>query len=664
MFPDAKRAALLSALVLSTCPLLAQSATFGDWARGTGHANGTTFQSLSNAHAARSGEELTLTRETANHPMHLEFAKVLLIGVQRDRDQWWVLPLLRSTPRIEANTILWVLPEDANSAANAWSLKIKSGQATATLANGAVSIDIDADAVAVSSYEGRPHSDVFGHPFSVAIEGHPGLESALAGFYWGTMLPLVAERTMAAHYSHSDGYVLSTLMVSKYAGTYPAVDHEFQIAGRLAMGSPFDLDLVRRMLDLQFRLMREDPEGLFRAPCSLQPDGHAEYYIRRNSKDLRENAAMFPLTGNIEVISESWHYYEMSKDSAWLKNHISDLEHAAGWTMAHVDSYGRLWSDVYYEDQVIKDGRETEAQAFAAHSFKLLAQIETLLARQQKAHEYAEAERRLSSALIQPLPMGFWDQTHQRFTDWVDKLGQPHDHIHLAANTVPVIFSYATPAQAAAVSQTIVANDAEFERFPSFIAAHVEDYTPSEMGTAGPYDLSAAGRYWFWDAAYRASTGDSRTLLHQLDLVAVEAIKNSFYMGERYDMDHVYYVDGKNAHGAVQYFEYPNVFTSVLITDVLGITKVPGVDIALKPHLAEFASARFETPGYALQYAYTTSGFKLRNLSDKRRTFQVDLSSVGDGHSHFKLAHPSASARSALIITLAPHAEVMWVTEK
>lgn len=50
----------------------------------------------------------------------------------------------------------------------------------------------------------------------------------------GTMLPLVVERTMAANFEHSDGYVLNTLMLSKYSGTDPAVDQEFQIAGRPA----------------------------------------------------------------------------------------------------------------------------------------------------------------------------------------------------------------------------------------------------------------------------------------------------------------------------------------------------------------------------------------------------------------------------------------------
>ncbi len=80
---------------------------------------------------------------------------------------------------------------------------------------------------------------------------------------------------------------------------------------------------------------------------------------------------MFPLTGDIEVIEESWRYYEARKDTAWLRSNIGNLEHAAGWILSNTDQYGRVWSDVYYEDQVIKDGRVTQAQAFAARALRL-----------------------------------------------------------------------------------------------------------------------------------------------------------------------------------------------------------------------------------------------------------------------------------------------------
>ena len=148
------------------------------------------------------------------------------------------------------------------------------------------------------------------------------MEEALAAFYWGTILPSVVEKTMAANFPYSSGYVLSTLNVNSYAGSYPAVDHEFQIKGRLAMGSEADLDIVRRMIELQFKLMKDDPEALYRMPTSVQPDGRREYHVRRNSEDKHQNAAMFPLTGDIEVIEEAWRYYKARKDAAWLRSNI------------------------------------------------------------------------------------------------------------------------------------------------------------------------------------------------------------------------------------------------------------------------------------------------------------------------------------------------------
>src|ERR1700722_20907172 len=64
------------------------------------------------------------------------------------------------------------------------------------------------------------------------MAGGAELEEALAAFYRGTTLPSVVEKTMAANFPYHNRYVLSTLNVSSYAGSYPAVDHEFQIKGR------------------------------------------------------------------------------------------------------------------------------------------------------------------------------------------------------------------------------------------------------------------------------------------------------------------------------------------------------------------------------------------------------------------------------------------------
>lgn len=117
-----------------------------------------------------------------------------------------------------------------------------------------------------------------------------------------------------------EGYVLSTLETKFYGGTYPAVDHEFHIRGRVAMGDAFDLQVVRRMLELQLRLMRTDWRRQFRIPCSLQPNGRREYRVYRKSKDKKVKAVMFLLTGVIELVEELYHYFCLTKDLGFVKS--------------------------------------------------------------------------------------------------------------------------------------------------------------------------------------------------------------------------------------------------------------------------------------------------------------------------------------------------------
>jgi hypothetical protein len=385
--------------------------------------------------------------------------------------------------------------------------------------------------------------------------------------------------------------------------------------------------------------------------------------VRRNSKDNEQNAAMFPLTGNIEVMEEAWHYYEARKEVAWLRANILNLEHAASWTLAHVDRYGRVWSDVYYEDQVIKDGRATQAQAFAAYSFGLLAGMESSLGRKERAAYYSGVSKKIAGVLVQPLPMGYWDEKNQRFIDWVDRNGRAHDHIHLLANTLPVTYGYATVAQANAVRHLIDANAAQFERFPSFVAADIAGYDNSEIGSGGPYDLCAAGRYWYWDAAFRESRNQTDVLLNQLKAVAVEGAKDNYFMGERYDMDYVYYIDGKNAHGAQKYYEYPNVYAAVLISKLLGLTIPADADVSVAPHIKGYGSVEFGIPEYALRYSYDENGFVLKNLSDKRRRFKVDLSALGAGTVRYRLRSKSSSGMVGAgdTVELSAQEEARWV---
>lgn len=620
------------------------------------------LESIENARVTGGQGELQLVRMDARWPMRLVFARSEGLGVQREQDQWWVLPLSVAGARIEANHGLWALPLEARSKDHSWHVEFGSGRALAIKTDSGLMANLDADQATLHAAEARPHSDPLGNRFSVQVAGAPELQDALAGFYWGTMLPSVVEKTMAAQFPYSSGYVLSTLNVKAYAGSYPAVDHEFQIKGRLAIGSELDLDVVKRMLALQFQLMKDDPERLYRAPTSVQPDGMREYHVRRSSLDDRQNAAMFPLTGNIEVIEEAWHYYEARKDAQWLGANIENLEHAADWTVASIDPYGRVWSDVYYEDQVIKDGRETQAQAFAAYTFGLLASMERSLGREEKVAHYAGISKQIADALIAPLPLGYWDEKNQRFVDWVDRLGVVHDHIHLLANELPVMFGYATPDQARAVRQLVEAHRDQFERFPSFLSADIAAYSKAEIGNGGPYDLSAAGRYWYWDAAFRYTEKQNDVLLQQLKAVAAEAAKNdNYYMGERYDMDYVYYIDGKNAHGAEKYYEYPNVYSAVLISKLLGLTVPADADLSVAPHLNNFATVEMSIPEYGVRYQYDGGGFLLKNLADHPRHFTVDLSALGPDHVNYRREHGAGEGGTHFAVTLAAQEEVRWV---
>ena len=653
----------LSLCLLASARIFAQASGSASDKTTKAYAEGI-LHSIDNANVSVTNEGLQITRKDTHEPVTMVFVDCQGVGMARERDQWWVLPMSTTGVHIDVNSALWVLPLDGTTKDHSWHIELQGGNATATETEARLTVQLNADQISMQKAEGRPHSDPFGHRFYLQFGGGAELEDALAGFYWGTMLPSVVEKTMAAHFPYSDGYVLSTLNVKSYAGSYPAVDHEFQTKGRLAIGSELDLDVVRRMIELQFKLMNDDPEHLYRAPTSVQPDGSREYHVRRDSMDHRQNAAMFPFTGNIEVIEESWRYCEATKDTAWLRRNIENLEHAAEWTRASVDQYGRLWSDVYYEDQVIKDGRETQAQAFAAYTFGLLAGMERLLARPAMAAQYAEVSNKVAAALIAPLPMGYWDEKNQRFVDWIDRMGRVHDHLHLLANTLPVTLGYATADQAAAVRKLVAENAAEFERFPSFMAVDIAAYDKSEIGDGGPYDLCAAGRYWYWDAAYRASQDQGSVLLAQLKQVAAEGARNGHFMSERYDMDHVYYIDGKDAHGAEKYYEYPNVFTAVLIEKLLGLSFAADADVSVAPRISEYGSVVVETPAYALRYSYSHDGFALKNLADKARRFKVDLSELGTTHAHYRLQGKSAEGKADthFTVTLAPQEEALWGT--
>jgi hypothetical protein len=277
---------------------------------------------------------------------------------------------------------------------------------------------------------------------------------------------------------------------------------------------------------------------------------------------------------------------------------------------------------------VIQDGRVCDAQAFAANGLNLLAGLEQFLERKEQAAHYRGRAAQLAQALTTPLPRGFWDAQQQRFTNWVDRSGIPHDHVHLLSNELPALFGFADRQQAQAVLDLVDGHLDEFQRFPSFVALDLAGYTPAEIGVGGPYDLCAAGRYWCWDAAFWAWRKNGAQLLHQLTQVAAEASRDRYRMGERYDMDYVYYVDGKTWHGASDYYEYPCVFHWILMHDYIGVGFDLDADLALTPRISGGGSVELHQTRFALAYHAAPGDFQLVNLADQSRNLRVDLSAI------------------------------------
>lgn len=479
--------------------------------------------------------------------------------------------------------------------------------------------------ITITDYMDVPRCDVLGDHMHLDFENGREFEDTAFQFYWKTLLPSVVEKNMINGYPGCDGYVVSTLQWNVYAGTYPDVDHEFQIKGRIAVGSDFELDLVRRMMELQLKLMEEDPQQLYRDPCALQPNGRREYHVRRNSKDGSHNAVMFLVTGNIEIIESAWLYVMMTKNWEWFRKNKKGLENALSLVEECMDRMGRLWSDVYYEDQVIKDGRECMSAALAADAMGKMAVLEEKAGDIAQRDYYLTLEKRLAEAMIKPIPMGFWDEENQRFVDWVDRDGVCHDHIHLLANELPVLFDYADEKQKKGVDSILKEYLEEFQRFPAFVAGRIQDYTEDEIGDGGPYDLCAAGRYWCWDFAYWRAAGRKDLLEQQLAAVCRQAKKDNYLMGERYDMNHVYYQSDVNWHGAAHYYEYPCVFLWNLIQGYLGLSVDQEADLKVEPQINHFGTVRIEGVHYGLEYELQEDGFRITNLLDRKRSFRICL---------------------------------------
>ena len=568
----------------------------------------------------RGGAEYTLS--VSQTAVCLTFGPSRTAGVQWTQGTPYTLCLSDKTHTLRCDGNLWLLPQRRTTA---HSMLIRgTGTKTAQTVDAGVAVTLSPGTYILVLHDGWPACDILENRLRLQFEGGDLLEATFARFYWDTLLPSVIERTDAQGYPLSEGYVVSTLAPGEYAGTYPDVDHEFQTKGRQALRGAADMAVVERMMALQFRLMREDPTGLWRNPCAIQPNGVREYHVRRDSLDRSANAEMFLVTGNVEILETAWRHVALTGDLAWLAAHIDELEGAASLLEHLTDRNGKLWSDVYYEDQVIKDGMECMSAAMAARNLALLADLEALLADRHAAESrFRRLSARIAEALVKPVPDGFWDPDNRRFVDWIDRNGKPHDHLHLLANGLPVLFGYATAEQAEAVRALIDANLEEYQRFPTFLSPCIADYTPEEIGSGGPYDLCAAGRYWCWDAAYWAHLGGGDRIGRQLFQVAEQAQIDGYRMGERYDMNHVYYQDDKNWHGAAWYYEYPCVFIWVLLHDWLGLHAALDADLLLCPVLDQYGTVTAEA--YGIAYECREDAFTVTNTAARSQTLRLDL---------------------------------------
>lgn len=378
--------------------------------------------------------------------------------------------------------------------------------------------------------------------------------------------------------------------------------------------------------------MQTDWRGKYRSVCSVQPNGIRETRVYRFSKNKKVKATMFLLTGNLEIVEEIYNYYCLTKDFDFLKEHIDTVRYGLEFVQKYIDENGRLWGDVYYEDQVMKDGANAQAQAFAVHIFRVMAKLETILNKPNNAKVYFEMSQKLADNYSKPLPDGYWDNEKGRYIDWIDRKGKVHDHVHLLSNALSVTFEISNNKQIDAVNKTISSYDSIFQKFPSFVAAKIEDYTDDEIGTGGPYDLCAAGRYWCHDAKYRKHINARSILKNQLVIVANQARLDDFKMGERYDMNYIYYNTGKDAdrnwHGSPLYYEYPNVFADVLIHDYIGIDGDEETDVSLFPCVIDYGTALMES--YGVSYEYKENEFSVKNISGKNQSVKINLSKLFD----------------------------------
>lgn len=535
----------------------------------------------------------------------------LLYATLIEQGEIYVISPFNQPKKFIGDIRLWCIRDDYSKT----NLYKTSGKYSVVRDKNGYTISFDSD-YTITEIDGIPACDVLENSFDFSID-NISLTDTVAGFYWKNLLCQCAEKSaMKIRDKWRSGYVLSTLETNTYAGTYPAVDHEFHIRARLAMGDEFDVSLVKRMMLLQIKTMLTDRGNKMRIPCSVQPNGKREYKVMRKSLDKSVKAQMFPLTGIIELCEEMYNYYCLTKDIEFIKQNIKHIEAGMLNLERLIDEKGLLHAQVYYEDQVMKDDLNAQAQAFAINSLMLLARLENVIGNNERVKHYSN----LSNILRASYQNYFWNEDKKLYIDYVNKDGSVHNHFHLLSNALSVTLNINDDkTRDEVINKQIADSDNEFQRFPSFLSADVSAYNESEIGSGGPYDLCAAGRYWCHDAKYRRSLGRADMIKNQLFTVMDMAKSNDYYMGERYDMNYAYYNTGEDVkqpwHGASKYYEYPCTFIDVLIHDYFGIQPDEMADFRICPCIVDNSKIKLEALG--IKYSYNNGIYKITNISDK-----------------------------------------------
>ena len=101
-------------------------------------------------------------------------------------------------------------------------------------------------------------------------------------------------------------------------------------------------------------------------------------------------------------------------------------------------------------------------------------------------------------------------------------------------------------------------------------------------------------------------------------------------MGERYDMNYIYYNTGeagtRNWHGSPRYYEYPNVFLDVLVHDFLGVGFDEEADLFLSPCCTAGTEMAMDSIG--ISYRFTGGNWTVTNTSPRGLRLRVDLRGI------------------------------------